>query len=78
MQEPPIPLSERLTRAREALGLTQEELSTLSGVPQETISRIEGGKTKRPRTETLQPLTRALGRVRLNLASAWMGADASG
>jgi DNA-binding XRE family transcriptional regulator len=37
-------LHERLRQARKAIGLTQKELEEASGIPQNTISRIELGK----------------------------------
>jgi transcriptional regulator with XRE-family HTH domain len=37
-------LGARLKQAREDAGLNQTELSTRSGVPQPTISQVEGGK----------------------------------
>ncbi len=39
------PVLIRLRELREARSLSQAELSRLSGVPQPTISRIEGGTT---------------------------------
>ena len=46
---------------RETRGLTQSELSKLSGVPQGVISYIESGKTRTPRIDTLQAVAKALG-----------------
>ena len=48
-----------LTRARRERGLTQKELSKLSGVNQSTISRLEQGIAP-ARLDTLIRLTRAL------------------
>src|SRR3990172_2378999 len=42
-------LAERLFFARERSGLTQQQLGELSGNSQQTIEKIEGGETKRPR-----------------------------
>lgn len=39
-----ISLARDIIRDRRAAGLTQQELATLAGTRQETISRIEGGK----------------------------------
>jgi transcriptional regulator with XRE-family HTH domain len=44
---------------RERRGLSQRELSKLSGVPQKTISRIENGLDS-PKIETLGKLASAL------------------
>lgn len=38
---------------REKRGLTQAELSKLSGVPQQTISSLETGERANPRADTL-------------------------
>lgn len=42
-------LAQRLKEAREALGLSQEQLAQLAGVSQGTIGNIESGTRKRPR-----------------------------
>jgi XRE family transcriptional regulator, regulator of sulfur utilization len=54
--------------ARRARGLTQRQLSELTGVPQADISRIERGSGN-PTEATLQRLAEALGR-RLELVAA--------
>lgn len=46
---------------REKKGISQHKLSSLSGVPQQTISAIESGARKNPGIETLLPLARAMG-----------------
>ena len=46
---------------REKKGISQYKLSSLSGVPQQTISAIESGARKNPGVETLLPLARAMG-----------------
>jgi predicted transcriptional regulator len=51
---------EKLMRVREKFGITQMRLSEISGVTQAAISRIEKGKTKKPRLETLIDLVLAL------------------
>jgi DNA-binding XRE family transcriptional regulator len=50
-----------LREAREKSGLTQSELATRSGVPQETISKIESGK-RNVELNTLISLGNALGK----------------
>ena len=52
-----IHLQSRRTQA----GLTQQELSKRSGIPQATISAIESGTRKNIGVETLYPIARALG-----------------
>ncbi len=52
-------VAELKERKRE-LGYTNEELSTLSGVPLGTVNKIFGGGTKSPRRSTLEALERAL------------------
>jgi transcriptional regulator with XRE-family HTH domain len=49
-----------LRSVRESHQLTQEQLSQLSSIPQETISRLETGKTTQPTLDTLLALCRAL------------------
>ncbi len=53
-------LSERLQYSRKAAGLTQKDLERASGVPQNTISRIELGRNDETSTGTLKKLARAL------------------
>ncbi len=52
----------RLKEARIAAGMTQQELSAISGVPQNTISTLESGKRTNPGIDTLIPLALALGK----------------
>lgn len=47
-----------LVRLREARGLTQTDLQEQTGIPQETISRIERGRL--PALSTLKRLAKAL------------------
>ena len=47
-----------LLRLREAQGLTQEQLGAKSGIPQETLSRLERGRV--PALPTLKRLAKAL------------------
>ncbi len=53
-------LSERLRQLRKQHGLTQKDLEARSGVPQNTISRIEIGGVQEISTKTLIGLARAL------------------
>jgi DNA-binding XRE family transcriptional regulator len=53
----PVP---RLKEHRERRGLTQEELSTLSGVPRRTIARHESHPNTRLRRGSREKLARAL------------------
>jgi excisionase family DNA binding protein len=50
---------QRLRSLREAAGLRQLDLSAASGVPHETISRLERG-TRLPQADTVSKLARAL------------------
>lgn len=54
------PISIRLEGLRNAKGWSQAELARQSGVPQPTISRIEGG-TRRVDLDVLEKLAQALG-----------------
>lgn len=49
-----------LRQARDKRGLTQDELSALSGVPQSRIAEIETGKTQDPQNKTVKALEEAL------------------
>lgn len=53
--------SMRLRQYREAAGLTQVQLSQLSGIDQGHISRIETGQVPRPSVETVRRLAQAVG-----------------
>ena len=53
-------LSERLMFSRKTAGLTQKDLERASGVPQNTISRIELGRNDETSTGTLKKLALAL------------------
>jgi transcriptional regulator with XRE-family HTH domain len=53
-------LSERLQYSRKSAGLTQVSLARASGVPQNTISRIELGRNDETSTGTLKKLALAL------------------
>lgn len=50
-----------LQEKRKNKGLSQQELSRISGVPQQTISNIESGARKNPGIETMAPIAKALG-----------------
>lgn len=50
-----------LKRRKQELGLTNQQLSTLSGVSLGTINKIFSGATQSPRIETIEALTSALG-----------------
>jgi transcriptional regulator with XRE-family HTH domain len=53
-------LGERLRERRKAIRLTQKELEERSGIPQNTISRIELGQNPDTSTRTLTKLALAL------------------
>lgn len=52
-------LGENLRRARQRLGITQEEVGHRSGVHPTEVSRIEAGK-RDPRVSTLERLAKAV------------------
>lgn len=52
---------EKISELKKKLGLTNEELSRLSGVPKGTIDKILSGVTKDPKLETLKAIARVLG-----------------
>ncbi|WP_352420773.1 helix-turn-helix transcriptional regulator [Proteiniborus sp.] len=53
-------LGERIKELREGYKMTIKDLSDKSGVGQSTISEIETGKAKNPKSETLSKLASAL------------------
>lgn len=53
-------IGSRLRDARKSVGMTQEQLASRSGIPQETLSRIETGR-RNPRIETLRKFAEGLG-----------------
>ena len=57
-----LSFGERLRRAREGAGLTQERLAEKIGVEQEQISKYETDKTK-PQSDRLAPIAEAIGDV---------------
>lgn len=56
-----------LRAAREDAKLTQDELASLSGVAQATISSIERGTRPNPTIDTVERLAKALGIAPSNL-----------
>lgn len=53
-------MGNKLKEAREACGMTQEELSEKSGISRTTISGIENNQDKVTSTKTLLALAKAL------------------
>ena len=53
-------MGDRLRQAREEAGLTQEELSALSGISRVTISGLETGRITVTKTDTLTKIADAL------------------
>jgi transcriptional regulator with XRE-family HTH domain len=53
-------LAEKVTRAREKLGMNQKQLAAASKITQATISRIESGQVKELKSEALKRLASAL------------------
>lgn len=52
---------EKIDMFKKERGLTNEELSKLSGVPKATIDKITSGATKDPKLETIKALVYCLG-----------------
>lgn len=52
---------EVINTLKKSKGLTNEELSVLSGVPKGTIDKITAGTTKDPKLGTLKAIARVLG-----------------
>lgn len=53
-------ISDELTRARKASGITQQALAASAGLSRMTVQRFEAGEVD-PRVSTLQEMARALG-----------------
>jgi transcriptional regulator with XRE-family HTH domain len=51
---------EKIAELKKKMGLTNDELSRLSGVPKGTIDKILSGVTKDPKLETLKAIARVL------------------
>jgi transcriptional regulator with XRE-family HTH domain len=51
---------EKIAELKKKMGLTNEELSRLSGIPKGTIDKILSGVTKDPKLETLKAIARVL------------------
>ena len=51
---------EKIAELKKRKGLTNEELSNLSGIPKGTIDKILSGVTKDPKLETLKAIARVL------------------
>jgi transcriptional regulator with XRE-family HTH domain len=53
-------LGDRIRRRRDFLGLSQQDVAELTGMPQTIISRIERGVNKNPGADVLKRLATAL------------------
>ena len=53
-------LAMRMVYYKKKLGLTNEKLANMSGLPVNTISRIASGATKEPTLKTLKKIAKAL------------------
>lgn len=51
---------DKIAEFKKEMGLTNEELSNLSGVPKGTIDKILSGATKDPKLETLKAISKVL------------------
>jgi len=63
-----------LRHARRSAGLTQRALASTSGIPQETIARIESGRVD-PRISTLDRLLEGCGQGLEHLPRLGLGID---
>ena len=62
MTRKPDTFASRLTRLREAAGLSPAELARLSGVSPQLLHKMESGKTQSPRLADAARLALALGK----------------
>ena len=68
----PLAVGTLLRKRRYELNWNQEKVSALSGVNRFTISDIERGKVKRPRSETVYRIGRAMGMDMDKVIRAWL------
>lgn len=54
------PKIESYKRIMKERGITQKQLSELSGIPMQTLAKIFAGFTSNPRVDTMQAIERAL------------------
>ena len=54
---------EKINDFKKQVGITNETLAELSGVPKSTIDKITSGTTSDPRLETIKSIMRALGKT---------------
>ena len=54
-------LGDRVKKLRAAKGISQEGLASLSGLTVSSVAKVEQGKMKNPRLDTLEKLAKALG-----------------
>ena len=59
--EPEFQIIKAMMKARNEKGITQKELSSITGITQADISKLENG-TANPSVKTLQRLANALGK----------------
>jgi transcriptional regulator with XRE-family HTH domain len=59
--DPSAPFGDLLRRARQAAGLTQEELAAHAGLSRRGIADLENGARRHPRKDTVALLIAALG-----------------
>ncbi len=59
--EPEFAIKQALIDARNSIGLTQKELSQITGIAQGDISKLENGNAN-PSVRTLQRLAEAMGK----------------
>ncbi len=70
-----MPMSGRMLRyARRRAGLTQRALAAATGIPQETIARIEAGRVD-PRVGTLERLLEGCGHTLESMPRLGIGID---
>jgi len=54
---------ERINLFKRELGMTNEKLSSISGVPKSTIDKITSGLTQNPNIETVRAIVTAMGKT---------------
>src|SRR6478736_6765415 len=64
-----VPFSVRLRQARQAVGLTQEELAERAGLTPNAVGSLERGEHRHPYPATVRALAEALGLTELERAA---------
>ncbi|AIM37382.1 hypothetical protein KO02_12280 [Sphingobacterium sp. ML3W] len=60
-------LGKQIKEIRERKGFTQKELAIVSGLSEDTISKIESGKNQNPTVYVIKTISKALDNIQFNI-----------